>query len=154
MSYTQEKRQQKENELSKEYGFTKKFIRENQKLFFLFGFHHVKKEYIEELIRLLINLNSLEDRYSEYKKLFEEGELYSSSTDYFIRFKDKEIGSGLIESLNGYQITVESIKSTKEKLSKIHRQIGKYLGWEPLVWFGEDSWEKLGMKTIWEETNG
>ena len=146
MTYTQEKRQQREDELSKEYGFTKKFIKENQPLFFLFGFHHVKKEYTEELTRLLIILNSLEDRYSEYKKLFEEGELYSSSSEYFIRFKDKEIGSGLIESLNGYQITFKEINSTKEKLSKIHQEIGKYLGWEPLVWFGEESYENLGRK--------
>ena len=143
MTYTQEKRQEREDLLSKEYGFTKNFLKENQSLFFLFGFHHVKEEHTEELTSLLIQLNSLEKRYSEYKKLFEEGELYTRNRNDCIRLKGEEIGFPLFDSLNGYRLSVEEIKSTKKKLSKIHIEIGKSLNWEPVVWFGEESWEDV-----------
>ena len=148
MTYTQEKRQEREDVLSKEYGFTKKFLKENQSLFFLFGFHHVKKEHTEELIRLLVLLKNHEVEYSLYKRLFEEGETYTRNRNDCIRFKDEEIGYPLFDSINNYQYSVREIKSTKKKLSKIHIEIGKSLSWEPMVWFGEESWEDVERRFV------
>ena len=129
MNFSQEKRLKREDELSKEYGFTRNFIKEKKNFFMLFG-SNLKENYEDNLLSLLINLKENEERYSMYKRLFEEGETYTRNRNDCIRFKDEEIGFPLFDSLNNYQNSVRLIKSLTENLLNLTEEIHYLLGYK------------------------
>ena len=69
MKFSQEKRLKREDELSKEYGFTRNFIKEKKNFFMLFG-SNLKENYEDNLLSLLINLK--EKANIAYEKLLED----------------------------------------------------------------------------------
>ena len=147
MNFSPEKRLKREDELSKEYGFTRNFMKEKKNFFLFFG-ENLKENYEDKLVNLLVFLNENEENYLMYKRLFEEGVTYTRNRNDCIRFKDEKLGFPLFDSLKNYQTSIRLIKTYTERLINLTQEIEYLLGWK---FEGMEKFE--GMKKWNEEEN-